>query len=187
VKLLQSNVARPLASLDSSALIATACLLLGWFFMNTLVTEVGSARLTFRFYNMLTLIGNPARIVIGIPSGHAAESFFFGLICLIAACGVFAPYLWRPRFAWLGSVLPCVLMIACGAWLYFKSSQDVIAETDRYGQIGSQVIEFANKLTNRLGGVVAQKVSVGMGAYVAFVASVLLAARGILRFTAERP
>jgi len=154
--------------------------------MNTLVTEVGSLRLTFRFYNLLTLIGNPARIVTGIPAGHGAESFLFGLVCLIAAGAVFAPYWWRDRFAFLCSVIPCALMIACGAWLYFKSSQDAIADTDRYGQIGSQVIAFANKLTNRLGGVVAQRVSVGMGAYVAFVASAILAARGVLRFKAER-
>lgn len=178
---------RPRGAPDGATLLTAACLVLGWFFMNTLVTEVGSLRLTFRFYNLLTLIENPSRIVTGIPAGHAAESVLFGLVCLVAVCGVFAPSLWRDRAAWLAYLVPCALIIACGLWLYLKSSQDVLAETDRYGQIGSQVVEFANKLTRRLGNVVAQRVSLGMGAYVAFGASVLLAVRGILRFRAERP
>jgi hypothetical protein len=171
---------------DSVVLIAVFCLLLGWFFMNTLVTEVGSLRLTFRFYDMLSLAGNPARIITGIPEGHGLESFFFGLVCLAAASASFAPYLSRRREAWLASVIPLALMIACGLWLYLKSSQDVIADTDRYGQLGSQVIQFANQLTNRLGAVVAKRVSVGMGGYVAFVASALLALRGVLRFKNAR-
>jgi hypothetical protein len=171
---------------DSVVLIAAACLLLGWFFLNTLVTEVGPQRLTFRFYNMLSLIGNPARIITGIPEGHGLESFFFGLVCLAAASAIFAPYLSSRRAAWLACVIPLALMIACGLWLYLKSSQDVIADTDRYGQLGSQVIQFANQLTNRLGAVVARRVSVGMGGYVAFVASALLALRGVLRFKNAR-
>jgi hypothetical protein len=171
-------------TVDSTVLIAAACLVLGWFFMNTLVTEVGALRLTFHFYNTLTLIGNPARILTGIPSGHGAESFFFGLVCLAAVAAVFAPYASRNRSAWLACLAPCVLMIACGLWLYLKSSQDVIADSGRYGELGSQVIQFANKLTNRVGDMAAQRVSIGMGAYVAFVASALLAVRGILRFRA---
>lgn len=171
--------------LDSSALLAALAVLIGWFLMHTLVTDLGSVRLAFRFYNMLTLIENPARIVTGIGSGHAGEAFLFGIVCLAVAIAALAPYVTRQRVAWLALLAPCALMIGCGLWLYVKSSADAIPDTGRIGELGSQVVQLANTLTNRLGGMAERRVSLGMGAYLSFIASSLLAVRGVVRFRAE--
>src|SRR5665213_382920 len=98
--------------LDWTVLLAVACLVLSWFFMSSLITDLGVMRLTFRFYNVLTLMHSPARIALG-PYGSRAtlDAWLFGTVCGLAALAALAPVFSRRKVAWLGCVAPFALMV----------------------------------------------------------------------------
>ncbi|HTT01738.1 MAG TPA: hypothetical protein VMG11_06560 [Steroidobacteraceae bacterium] len=173
--------ARAGARLDTAALVAVAVILIGWFALSTLVTEFAGFRQGFPFYEMWALVKNPARLFTGIGADHL-QLAVFGLLCIGALVGVFAPYRYPQRAAVLAYLIPLALMIACGILLYARASSDYLADDGRYGSLGSQVVHWANSAANRLGHAAARRVSIGLGGYLSFAASLFLAARGVLKY-----
>ena len=74
-------------------------------------------------------------------------------------------------------------MMVGGALLYERTSGDLIVDSGRHG-LESQLIGFANTVANRTSASVAHHITLGLGAYVSFAASLALAARGLVRFRA---
>jgi hypothetical protein len=171
------------SELDVVAFAAAALIVIGWFAMSTLVTQFPGLDLRFRFYNMGSVLANPSRLVTGLSDGDGVRGFLFGALCLAVALSVIVPYRLKQRGAWLMQLAPLALMIVCGALLYEKTSGDLLASSGR-SPFESQVIAFANKLANRMSDSVAQHITIGLGAYVSFAASLVLAVRGLVRFRA---
>jgi hypothetical protein len=172
---------------DVVAFAAAACILIGWFAMTTLLTELAGVELRFHFYNLWSVVANPSRLVTGLGDGDTGRGFIFGSLCLAVALSVFVPYRVQQRGAWLVYLAPLVLMLVCGVLLYEKSSADLFVDTGRYGAIESQLVSLANKVTNRMSQSMAQHITIGLGAYLSFAASLVLAARGLARFRAPAP
>jgi hypothetical protein len=179
-----SSSKEPLRSeLDWVALAAAAVIVIGWFGLSTFVTQFPGVALRFRFYHLWSVLGNPSRLVTGLGDADSVRGFLFGGLCLVVALTVIVPYLVKQRGAWLAYLAPLALMVICGALLYAKTAGNLLADPGRSG-LQSQVIAFANKLANRMSDSVAQHITIGLGAYVSFAASLFLAARGLLRFRA---
>ncbi|HTW37772.1 MAG TPA: hypothetical protein VMD49_04310 [Steroidobacteraceae bacterium] len=172
---------------DVVALGAAACILIGWFGMSTLVTELAGVHLTFHFYNMWSVVANPTRLLTGLGDGDSVRGLLFGVLCLAIGLTVFVPYRLRQRGAWLLYLAPLALMLACGALLYERTATELFADTGRYGAIESQFVTFANKIADSMSRSLAQHITLGLGAYVSFAASLVLAARGVARFRAPAP
>jgi len=165
---------------DRTVLLAVACLVCSWFFMNVLVTDLGVMQLTFRFYNVLTLLHSPARIAIG-PYGDGAtlDAWLFGSVCVLAVLAALAPLVSRRKVAWLGCVAPFALMALCAAIMYHGLSQDLIADDGSLGETGSRFIRFANHLAGQVGPVITRRIHVGAGGYLSLAASAVLAVKGL--------
>ena len=159
---------------------AVALLACGWFFMSSLSTDLGAAQLRFHFYNVLTLMRAPGRIASG-PLGDAAtrDAWLFGVVCVLALIAALAPLYSKRRRAWLGCLAPFVLMVLSGAILYHGFSQPLVADNGLLGATGARLSHLANDLADKLGGVIARRIHVGIGAYVAVAASVFLAVKGL--------
>jgi hypothetical protein len=179
-----SSSDRSTGGTDVVALGAAACILIGWFAMSTLVTEVAGVELRFHFYNLWSVLENPSRLLTGLAGGDSLRGFVFGLLCLAVGLTVFVPYRLKPRGAWLIYLAPLALMLVCGALLYERTSSELFADSGRYGAIESQLVAFANKVADRMSESLAQHITLGFGAYLSFAASLVLAARGIARFRA---
>jgi len=83
---------------------------------------------------------------------------------------------------WLSYIAPLALMVICAVLLFARTSGEFIAAPGNTGRVGGNVIQFANDLVHHGGDLVARHVSLGVGAYLALVASIVLALRGIRRF-----
>lgn len=167
---------------DVVALAAVVVLIIGWFGMSTLVTELAGVRQRFHFYNMWSVLAHPARLLTGLSGGDAARGLAFGVVCIAAALVVLVPYRFKQRSAWLAYLIPLALMILCGVALYEKTSGDYFADSGAYGSIGSELVALANRVANRMSDSIARHISIGLGGYVSFAASVVLAVRGVARF-----
>jgi hypothetical protein len=98
-------------SLGPLELVAVASIVLGWFGLATLVTDYGAFTMRFHFYNAWTLLASPTRLLTGMQSGDGAQSFAFGLLCVVALLGVLLPLRLGQRNAWLAYLAPLALML----------------------------------------------------------------------------
>ena len=86
---------------DRDTWIALLCLAVGWFFLATVVTTLGPLQQKYHFFDMLTVMLNPAWLLYGMGSSHPFEAVVFGLIDLAVLVLPLVPYLARKRSAWL--------------------------------------------------------------------------------------
>ena len=163
---------------DPSVAIAILAVLAGWFWMNTFVTSVGRLELSFRFYDLWDLIRRPTVLFTGAGNRPSAQSIFFGSLCVLVALAPLVPYISRSRSAWLMSFAPLVLMLLCGALLYFRTAPDYFSASGDPGEVGRDLLQLANELAGKVVGAAALHVSIGLGAYLSFAAAVVIAVRG---------
>jgi hypothetical protein len=162
-----------------TVLLGVGCTAVSWFALDSLVTDLRFARLGFRFYNVLTLMRSPDRILSGPGEGGTLDAWLFGAVCAVCLLAALAPLVLSQRRAWLGCVAPFALMVVAGAVLYHGFTQDFIADSGSLGDTGSQLIRFANSLASQVGNVVARRVHVGAGGYLGLAATAVLAVKGI--------
>lgn len=171
------DFARP-ARFDWTVGLAIACVACSWFLLSSLNTDLGAVQLQFYFYNVLTLMRAPARIISG-ADGDSLDTIAFGILCILTIVASMAPLFSPRREAWLGCVAPLALILLVAAVLYHGLSQDFITDRGDLGDTGSRLIHLANSFAGRMGGVVARRVHVGVGGYLAVLAAAYLAVKGL--------
>jgi hypothetical protein len=180
------SVARAARQLDAAVWLALICVAAGWFFLDTLVVTAGPVRHGVPFYDLATVIRDPAQLFVGGRAPRLA-GLVLGLVCLGALLSPLAPYLRNVRAAWLAYLTPLALLLACGALLYVRTSGDFLATPQDADSLTSGLLQLANGLIHKGSAAVSRRVSVGAGAYLALVGSLFLAARGIQRLRAPAP
>jgi hypothetical protein len=160
-------------------------ILVGWFLLDTLHVSVGPIEHAVRFYDFAAIIARPVRLLTGVGR-HGLGSFSFALLCCASIGATLAPWFRRERHAALGAMAPLVLILACALLLYARSSGEVLMTSNDPTAISNDVFRFANDLLHRGGAVVARRVTIGAGAYLAFIGALVLALRGLAAWRGGR-
>ena len=176
-----------LRQVDRQTWIALVCLAVGWFFLATLVTTVGPVEQKYHFFDMLTVMLNPAWLLYGMGSSHPLESVAFGLLDLVVLILPIVPFVVRKRSAWLLSMAPLALMLLSGYALYKRTSGPYFAATERGGRWAHALVNFSNAVAEGVGDAAARHISVGLGSYLALLAALFLAVKGLRTFRAAAP
>jgi hypothetical protein len=170
---------RAASRLDAVTWLAILCIVVGWFFLETLAVSVGPVKHAVRFYDMLAVIDNPLQLFVGIDHAHYFEVVLFTIVCLGAACAPLVPFVRNDRTSWLAYLVPLALVVVADLWLYVRTSGDFFATPADAGTLSSDVIRFTNDLLHRGSEPLARRVSIGAGSYVAIIGGIFLALRGI--------
>jgi len=170
---------------DGRTWLAMACIIAGWFFLDTLSVTAGPIRQSVRFYDLAALISNPLQLFSGIDAAHRWQVIGFALLCILVLLAPLVPQAMSRREAWLANLAPLAFMVACGTFLYIQTSGDFITQPADDSGVASDVVRFANKVLRRGSEPIARHVAVGAGIYVALAGSVFLAWRGISRFRGQ--
>jgi hypothetical protein len=170
---------------EGASKIAIVCILLSWFFLDTLVVTLGSLQHGVRFFDMSAVIADPSRMFFGF-SGWAHRAGF-GLLCLACLGAPILPHLRPVRALWVGYLAPLVLMGICAALLLWRTSGQFVAAPIDTGQIAGNVAQFANDLVHHSSTLMMRHVSIGVGAYLGLAASLVLALRGARQFHGATP
>ncbi len=176
-----------LRQVDRQTWIALVCLAIGWFFLATVVTTLGPMKQKYHFFDMLTVMLNPAWLLYGLGSSHTQDAVAFGLLDLVVLVLPIVPFVVKKRSAWLLSVAPLLLMLLCGVELYEKTSGPYFATTPRAGSIAEALVHFGNSVAEGTGNAVARHISIGLGAYLALASSLYLAVKGLRAFRDAAP
>ena len=168
---------RAATQIDQLSLWAMLAVLIGWFFIDTLVVSLGSLQHGVRFFDMSAVIADPRRIFFGVDT--PVQRILFGLICLACLLAPLAAHFRGSRAAWLAYLVPLALMVVCGALLYSKTSGEFFSAPSDANSLSGSIVRFANNLARQGSGLVSKHISVAAGGYLAFAGSLLLAVRGI--------
>jgi hypothetical protein len=176
-----------LRQVDRQTWIALLCLVVGWFFLATVVTTLGPIKEKYHFFDMMTVMLNPSWLLYGMGSSHPVEAVVFGLLDVAVLVLPIVPFVTRKRSAWLLSVAPLILMLLCGVELYEKTAGPYFEATERAGSFAQALVHFGNSVAVGAGNAVARHISIGLGAYLALGSSLYLAVKGLRAFRDAAP
>jgi hypothetical protein len=171
---------RAIGALEASTKLAIICVVFGWFFMNTLVVNLGSLQHGVRFFDIGAVIADPTRLFFGVDTSF--QRVFFALICLVCLSAPLAPHLVKKHAAWLGYVAPFALMALSGVILYSRTSGEFFSAPSDANSLSGSLIHFANDLVHRGSDMVSRHVAIGAGGYLAFIGCAVLAVQGVRHF-----
>jgi hypothetical protein len=166
--------------LDTLSKIALVCLVIAWFFADTLVVALGSIKSGVRFYDISAVIGDPSRLFFSIDTTFSVVAF--GGLCIACVLLPLTPHFFRGRFTWFAYCAPLALIVTCAVLLYSRASSEFFTSPALPSGIGSKVVHFANSLVQHGGGLVARHVAVGLGGYLGTLCGLVLAIQGFRRF-----
>jgi len=164
---------------DWPSLIAIGGVCLGWFVLDAVALRAGHFITGFRFYELAALIDRPTRLLTGGSAADSPLTIPFVALCAVAILAATAPLLTPRPLARLGSLAPLALMLACSAILYYKASQDTFVAPADPDPVAQALADFGNAIVRRTGAVLSRHLSPASGAWIAGIAAVYLAYRGI--------
>jgi hypothetical protein len=161
-------------------LVALGALLLGWFVLKVGSFEGGLlGNLSFTFWQVLGFINSGAESIGRRAMGGGTGTGLLGIVAIIALAGPFVHHFWKDRRAHLCSLLPLLLMLFA-LWKVYGGMGSSVGDTaSMFGEEGRQMAEEMRREMRNA-------VSLGVGFYVAFAASIYFALTGGKRFLASR-
>ena len=160
--------------LGMPTLVATAALLLGWFFLNALTYNAGViGTLDFTLWRILGFLNSSnglESLVFLRDSGGGAG--IYGLLAWCALAGPFVGMFWKDKRALLGALLPLAFMLVVA----------VIARASLFSGAGGMPGEFIDAERDAL----RKSISLGSGAYLSLLAAFYLGLNGVRKFLAAR-
>jgi hypothetical protein len=171
-------------NIDQVALAALGAIGVAWFLMTTLVVNFGLWQQGIRFYDIWSVIQDPAGRLSGINNSHALAAFGFGLVCAAAVAAPAISIFYKRKDAWLTYLLPFIVMAVSGVVLYVTSSTSYFPVDADSHSVSAFFARIAQGVATRAGDTVASRISIGAGAYVAMLCSCLLALRGLVMLRA---
>ena len=161
-------------------LLALGALLLGWFVLKVGSFEGGlMGSISFTFWQVLGYINSGAESIGRRAMGGSTGTGFLGIVAVVALAGPFVHHFWKDRRAHLGALLPMLLMLFA-LWRVFSGMGD--AAGDQASMFGEEGRQMAEEMRREM----RNAVSLGIGFYVAFAASIYFALTGMKRFLASR-
>lgn len=168
-------------------LIAMTALLVGWFFLNSVWVQMSQQYgVGMSFWKILGVINTPGGLMtgLGVADGSAG---LYGFFCLVAFAAPLAAYFWNDRRAHLGGLLPLLFMVLVG-WMIYKGVSDGMKHAQGVaGMLGSaEAGRMMENMGSEMLSAALRSISMGAGVYVAVLASLFLAARGLIKFLASK-
>jgi hypothetical protein len=173
---------RTQTKIDQTAVAAMLLIGVGWFLMTTLVVNFGLWQEGVHFYDLLAVIRDPAGRLSTMDRSHPYLTLGFGLVCSLAVLAPVLPMIYKTRAAWLTYLIPLTLMVATGAILYARTSSSYVHVDDSAPAVSAYLARIAARVAKNASDMVATRISIGTGAYLALLASCWLGLRGLRRF-----
>jgi uncharacterized protein YuzE len=175
------------ATFGIEVLVATATLVVGWFFLNMINVQVMEGMKTgATFWQALSILNSPMGILAAL-GGTAGSTGAYGFFAIAALLGPFLHFVWKDPRAHLGGALPLLFMLLIGLMIYMGISDSVKQSQAAAGAFGGrEVQQFAAKMAAEMTKEAMKAISIGLGAYLSAAASLYLAAKGGMKYLAAK-
>ena len=157
-------------------LIATALLMIGWFFLSAISIQTLLGKMDFTFWQLLGFLNSGSGFMAVMDGRGGPSAGFYGFLAVVAMAGSFLPFIWKDKRASAGGLLPLLFMIMSAIML--RSSLNSRMGGDVSGPLGDlarQAREEAMKA-----------ISIGFGSYLSGLVSLYFAAVGVKKLLLAR-
>lgn len=168
-------------------LLALGALACAWFVLNTVSVQVGPGyNVGLSFWKLLAVLNAPSGVLASLGGGSDSTGMY-GVLAIAALVAPLAPYFWRDRRANLGALMPLALMlfVAFSAYSGIRSSVGE-AQTAASAFGGVEAARMMAEMQQSMAAQAMRAVSLGAGFYLAIAASLYFAAKGGVRYLADR-
>jgi hypothetical protein len=160
-------------------LVAGLVLFIAWFWLNAVVVNVPFAgKIEVTFWQVLGLL-NASNIIEVLGSNMRGSAGLYGFFAVVCLAGPFVQYFyfWKDKRAALGGVLPLVFMVIVGIMVHSSISNAMgpVPTGGMYADMQRQAQDEMSKA-----------ISMGMGAYLAVLASLYFAGAGLKKYLAAK-
>ena len=167
-------------------LAAMGALFVGWFFLNTVWVQMSPGfGVGLSFWKILGAVNAPDGMMAGMGNANGSAGLY-GFFCIVALAAPLAPQFWKDRRAHLGGVLPLVFMVFVAVMIYMGISDGMKQAQGMASGFGGDAGRMAAEMGKEMLATALRAISVGTGCYVALVASLYLAFKGVVGFLAAR-
>jgi hypothetical protein len=146
-------------------LIATALLIVGWFFLSAVSVQTLLGKVDFTFWQMLGFLNSNSALESVMEGRSGPSAGFYGFLALVALAGPYLPYIWKDKRAAACGVLPLLFMLMAGIML--RSSMNNALGGDVSGPLGDLARQAREETM--------KAVSLGFGSYLSVLVSVYFA------------
>jgi hypothetical protein len=162
--------------LGAATLIATALLIVGWFFLSAFSIQTFAGKAEYTFWQSLGFLNSANGFEAAVEGRGTVGAGFYGFLALIALLGPYLPVFWKDQRAPIASALPFLFMLMAG--LLLRSSLNTVMGPDVGGPLG----DFARQARDEA----MKAVSLSLGSYISLVVSLYLAGSGLKKFLLSR-
>jgi hypothetical protein len=157
-------------------LIATALLIIGWFFLSAVSVQTLLGKVDFTFWQVLGFLNSGSAFEAVMEGRNGPSAGFYGFLGLVALAGPYLPYIWRDKRAAAGGVLPLLFMLMAGIML--RSSMNNALGGDVSGPLGDLARQAREETM--------KAVSLGFGSYLSGLVSLYFAGGAGKKFLLAR-
>lgn len=164
------------AKFGLAMLIATALLVIGWFFLTAMSIQTFAGKVDFTFWQSLGFLNSANGFETAMEGRSSAGAGFYGFLALIALFGPYLPFVWKDKRSSLAGTLPLIFMLMAAFMLRSSLNSSMGGEVSGpLGDLARQAREEAMKA-----------ISLGLGSYLSGVVSLYFAGVGIKKFLLAR-
>lgn len=171
-------------------LVSMALLILGWFVLNTLSIQLSPRnRIDLSFWQILAIVNSPDNVVQTFSEGRYGSNGggIYSAMALLSLVGPLARFFWKDPRAHLGGVLPLLCMALVAAMIYNGIHDSVKEEQMSALSLGgAQATAILKEMNDRLLAQMLKAITIGAGGYLSLLASLYLAAKGVIQFLAAK-
>jgi hypothetical protein len=158
-------------------LVAGLVLFIAWFWLNAVVVAVPfGGKMEITFWQVLGLL-NAKNILEVLGSNMHGSAGIYGLFAIACLAGPFLQYFWKDKRAALGGVLPLAFMVI--VWIMVRSS---ISNAMGPVPSGAMYADMQREAQAEM----SKAISMGMGVYLAILASLYFAGVGLKSYLAAK-
>ncbi len=158
-------------------LVAGLVLFIAWFWLNAVVVQIPFAgKMEITFWQVLGLL-NASNILEVLGNSMHSSAGIYGFCALACLAGPFVQYFWKDKRAALGGVLPLVFMVIVGIMVR-NSISNAMGPMPTGGMYGDMQRQAQDEMS--------KAISIGMGAYLAILASLYFAGVGLKNYLAAK-
>lgn len=163
-------------------IVAFGILLLGWFFLSSVVVGRGTIGIEITFWRLLGFVGK-AQAFSGLDFATltSASTGIYGLLAILCLAGPFLAFIWKDRRATLGGLMPLLFMLLVAVLLWSNLHHAAQQAREALGDLAGTTAA-AQKMADDAMTALMQQFQIGMGVYVSFAASCYFAFVGVKKY-----
>ncbi|HMG85523.1 MAG TPA: hypothetical protein VK574_07255 [Terracidiphilus sp.] len=169
-------VSSAIARFGLPLLIATALLVVGWFFLSAVSVEAMFGKISFTFWQMLGFLNSNNALEAVLQGQGGPSAGLYGFLAIIALLGPFVRFFWKDARAHLAGLLPLLFMMFVG--IMVRSSLHSMTG----GSVDGPLAEMQRQAQDEM----MSAIKIGFGAYLSLLVSLYLAAIAAKQFLAAR-